>query len=256
MRAGPQRSPHAEANAHTRAPKRGRPDRRRGIAPALAPGVIHHDDSWRSGDGLVIDRQRRLMYAIDDRAGAIVRSHLDTHAREVWPSGGAPTQLLVGTDGSLFVTDRQAGTVALFSADHETLSVTLGGEPYGLAGSPDGRTVFVTLATKNEVVALAARDLSIQWRQTVADQPRPIAWAAGDLLLIGHLKASPLTVLDARHGGALGVVPLDNGPGGRRSTQVLEHREHRRARVGRASLRQYGCAQRWDPRNRDGRTRP
>ena len=94
------------------------------------------------------------------------------------------------------------------------VTAKLGGEPYGLARSDDGATLYVTLATDDAVVALDTYDFAVRWRVAVPPRPRSIVLDR-DRLLVGHVAESALTVLDPNTGETLPRVPLSALPGAR-----------------------------------------
>ena len=163
----------------------------------------------RTGGPVVLDPERRIVYVADGDRGELVAVDADAMTvREVRSVGAQPTQVVLGTDGTLFATVRGTGEVVAWSPDGALRTAHVGGEPWGVARSDDGRTLFVSLATDDEVVALDTRTLAQKWRTPVAARPRALAVTPSGRVLVGHVRESNLSVLDGRSGRALHDLPL------------------------------------------------
>jgi DNA-binding beta-propeller fold protein YncE len=182
------------------------------VATAIGPdGQMHTGGmpATRSGGPVVLDPERRIVYVADGDRGELVAVDADAMTvRDVRSVGALPTQLVLGTDGTLFATVRGTGAVVAWSRDGALRTAQVGGEPWGLARSDDGRTLFVSLATDDEVVALDTRTLAQKWRTPVAPRPRALAVTPSGRVLVGHVRESNLSVLDGGSGRALHELPL------------------------------------------------
>ncbi|HEY8210249.1 MAG TPA: hypothetical protein VIG99_22345 [Myxococcaceae bacterium] len=170
------------------------------------------------------------LYVADADRGEI--SVFDTGRPESEPvhrisTGDGPEQLVMGVDGTIFATVRRADRVIAVRPDGSTQSVSLPGEPHGLARDDAGKRLFVTLAAADEVVCLDAVTLKVRWSTPVPPNPRPITWLPSDELVIGHLQEGALTVLGGKGGEpkapvALPASGVDRGTPGRtlRPTQA------------------------------------
>jgi hypothetical protein len=159
-------------------------------------------EPWRTGSAIVLDEQRGLLYAADADRGVVTAYDATTLTPlRTFEVGEAPSQLVLGWDGAVFVAVRGAGLVVRLKLGEETPAGTwLGGEPWGIARSENGRTVFVTRETADEVVALDADTLEVRWRSSVAHAPRAVAVLPRGQLLVGHLQRRRVTGLDAATG--------------------------------------------------------
>lgn len=174
---------------------------------------------WRAGSALVFDERRGVVYAADADLGLVQSFTADLHPLGQWPVGATPSQMVLNRDGSLVVAVRGAGDVVRLEPDGISSRQHLGGEPWGLARSDDGSTVFVTLATGDEVVALDALTLDLRWRTAVSRGPRAIAALPSGVIVVGHLQTDSLTTVDGADGQLGRSVQLATDAG-RRATQV------------------------------------
>src|SRR5258706_3537457 len=150
---------------------------------------------WRTGTPLALDQAGGLLYAADADRGEVVvfeAADLRKPPRRI-PVGAGPAQLAVAPDGTHFVAAAPAGLLASVRPDGSARSIALGGEPYGLVISPDGASVFLTLATGDEVVAVDARELAVRWRTPVPPRPRSIVLSPAGFLAVGHVRLGQLT---------------------------------------------------------------
>ena len=166
------------------------------IAAVLSLPAHAGTQPWRSGAALALHGSH--LYVADADRGEI--SVFDTRRPESEPvrrisTGDGPEQLVMGVDGTIFATVRRADRVIAVRPDGSTQSVSLPGEPHGLARDDAGKRLFVTLAAADEVVCLDAGTLKVRWSTPVPPHPRPIAWLPSDELVIGHLQEGALTVL-------------------------------------------------------------
>src|SRR5689334_13756182 len=62
------------------------------------------------------------------------------------PAGTTPSTVSGGCTGTAYVTDEQAGAVSVITTATGAVSapITVGGAPYGVAITPDGKHVYVT----------------------------------------------------------------------------------------------------------------
>jgi mono/diheme cytochrome c family protein len=163
----------------------------------------------RTGSPLALDGQRRVVYLADgDRSELVAIDADQMTVRERRAVGEQPTQLVLGSDGTVFASIRGTGDVVAWSPSGELRRISVGGEPWGLARSDDGATVFVSLAADHEVVALDAQTLAPRWRTAVAERPRALAVTPAGRVLVGHVRHPALSVLDGRSGQRLHELPL------------------------------------------------
>lgn len=112
-------------------------------------------------------------------------------------AGAAPEQVVVGPDGRAYVTLRGLGRVAAIAPDGKLATAQAGLEPFGLALSADGRTLWVSVSGAGEVIAYDA--LSLTEKQRFKVDPDPRGLAAGpedDKLFVAHLTGRSVSVID------------------------------------------------------------
>ncbi|MFT7579059.1 MAG: YVTN family beta-propeller protein [Myxococcota bacterium] len=183
------------------------------LAAAELPDAVA--TPWTSGRALTVSGDSII--AVDRHNGDLVR--LDRHSLSVEQTvavGAAPEQVITGPAGNFFVTVRGTGEVARYSADLvETHRVEVGTDPFGIALSPDGHTVYVTLSTDQEVVALDAGNLEEVDRVETLDLPRGIAVSQEGWLLVVHQNDAAQTIPVDVDGGfvreALSTIALRDG---------------------------------------------
>jgi mono/diheme cytochrome c family protein len=168
-----------------------------------------------------IDR-RRVAVVADEEESAL--RFVDVESRAVISSTtleGAPGQMLLAPDGTLFVAVRGAaqviacrireGGVAEVVATHVTAD-----EPYGLALTPDASTLLVSTVVSPGLEAYAAKDLSPVFALALPRDPRSIVVSSdGARAFVTHAT-----------GGAVSVVDL--GADRKMRTVSLFERERRR----------------------------
>ena len=194
-------------------------------APALRDAVVR-PVSRSSGTTVAVAEVNRRRSAIvaDEEESAI--QLVDLERRTVVSTtrlGGAPGQLLLAPDGTLFVAVRGAAhVVALrFQVDGTTREIARHGtadEPFGLALTPDGSTMLVSTIIDPRLEALRAADLAPVFGIPLPRDPRSIAVASdGARAFVTHATGSIVSVVEV--GGA--------SPGRSRAIS-LDARERRR----------------------------
>jgi cytochrome c peroxidase len=170
-----------------------------------------------------LDR-RQLVLVADDEESAVQLVDVAAHAVvSTTKLDGAPGQMLLAPDGTLFVAVRGAAhVVALrFRADgtaHEVARHVTADEPFGLALTPDGATVLVTTVADPGVEALAANGLARAFMVPLPRDPRSVAVSEdGARAFVTHATGSVASVVD--------LVGADRG---KARAVSLDARERRR----------------------------
>lgn len=128
--------------------------------------VIHTFSDLRQPGGVL--SAGRLAVAVDVGDYTVTTYDLDTDTRVARvPAGKGPTHGVLAGLGRIAVTDTRGDQVLLYTLDplKQMGSVNLPGSPYGVAGDPSTKTVWVTLTGKNQLVGL----------DVGGDRPRVIA---------------------------------------------------------------------------------
>jgi YVTN family beta-propeller protein len=109
-----------------------------------------------------------------------------------------PRALAIAPDaGTIYVSGERAG--ALFAIDattHAVRSVHVGSEPIGVAVAPDGATIYVACSQDAAIVRVDAATLTASPPLAVDAEPWGLAWSADGALLVTHLLAPEITVID------------------------------------------------------------
>ncbi len=164
----------------------GAPPKHRGRAGgtmAIAPG-----EAWMAGADSDNDRVVVVSLARD-----AVR--LDHNVAV----GHAPAQVVIGSDGRLFVTERQANTVAVYDMASGALlcRASTPADPVGIALSPDERTVYVSSGIAHALTAIDTESFAQRWSFDVPREPRGIAVSHdGRVVYLAHLAGAPMSRVD------------------------------------------------------------
>jgi MYXO-CTERM domain-containing protein len=94
------------------------------------------------------------------------------------PVGAHPRTLAIGPDGSIWVSNQDAGTLSVLRADgalDTTIELGKGAAPFGVAMSPAGDSVFVSLQGSGEVVAFDTKSRAERARRRAGNFPAGLA---------------------------------------------------------------------------------
>jgi mono/diheme cytochrome c family protein len=176
--------------------------------PAHDTGIVAVSPLETPGGALLVDGG--VLYAVDALVGELSRLDPEFGALSVLPLGGGPTRL-VGSAAGLYSSLRGCGELVAVADDggalREVGRVSVGGEPAGLALSPDGATLYAALSMAGEVVALDAGSLSIQRRWSVAGEPRWLALSPdGEHLIVAPAYGDTLSHIDLTDGAMTDVT--------------------------------------------------
>ncbi|MEZ4268372.1 MAG: beta-propeller fold lactonase family protein [Myxococcota bacterium] len=113
--------------------------------------------AWTSSRALAVHDD--TLYVADDLNGAlVVLDRATLTIRRTVPVGARPSHVAVGPDGAAWVAVRGAGTVVRVDpgATSPSLSVTVGGEPFGIVLSPEADRVYVSDHAGGRLITLDA----------------------------------------------------------------------------------------------------
>lgn len=159
-----------------------------------------------------ITRDDALVYAADadlDRVFVV-----DTKTRQVVRTikvGRQPEKVLVGSDDTVYVTNRLERSVSIIRRgdDTEATRIQTAVEPVGLALSEDNKTLYVVNATSLEesdfgtLMAFDTATLAVKWETPVGSEPRGITMLAGGKVAVSLYKQGDLVMVDATSGKVL-----------------------------------------------------
>jgi DNA-binding beta-propeller fold protein YncE len=170
----------------------------------LDPPVGHAGAPQSAGGthGSTIARVAGGVLVIDEDSGELVRLDAERKVIARRAIGTGASQLAVDQARSrAFVVDRAADRVVIVDLAGNGLRV-LGDirtarEPFGVAVTPDGKTLLVTTVADRALTAYDAHTSSELWQAELAPEPRGVAISAdGKQALVGFLSGSALARLD------------------------------------------------------------
>ena len=155
------------------------------------------------------------LFVVDRDNRELVRLDRKTLARDnAVGLGGRPEQLVIGDDGSVFVSLRNGEVVKVSPELVIEARKKLGTEVYGIALSPDATTLYATLPLERELFTLDATDLEeVQSPITLLDTPRGVAASPNGWLMVVHqfAPAAQIAVTDNLPYDVTGETPLRIG---------------------------------------------
>lgn len=167
---------------------------------------------------------RRVAIVADETAGAIVVVDRSSNQPvSSTPIGGTPGQILIASNGVLFVAVRDGARVAAYrfrqgAKPYEIARHDTGDEPYGLAVTPDGSRLLVSSIMDSRLEVFRTSDLSTMFMTRVSRDPRSIVVTDdGKRAFVSHAAGSAVSVFD-----------LDDAVGHESRTIRLDMRERRR----------------------------
>jgi mono/diheme cytochrome c family protein len=170
-----------------------------------------------------VDGRRRAIVA-DEEESAIQLVDLETHAVvSTTKLDGAPGQILLAPNGTLYVAVRDAARVVALrlgedGTGREIARSDTPDEPFGLAMTPDGSTVLVSTILEPRLEALRAGDLAPMFGVPLPRDPRSIALTSdGARAFVTHAT-----------GSVVSVVEVSGSSPGKARTVALDTRERRR----------------------------
>lgn len=185
---------------------------RLGVAGMVVLGACQANDvdGIRSGSSSA-DYRDGFVYTADADNGTLNRVNTATGDVESFVLGLEPARVARIGD-RLFVTLRAAGKVVVVEDGKDGMQVVdevrVGGEPYGIVASPDGRFVYVAQSTADQVVELDASSLARGRQFRVTDQPRWLTMhPSGDALFVACAMNGSVFRIDLQE-GAVESVPL------------------------------------------------
>ena len=117
--------------------------------------VVHTFSDLRQPGGVLADGSTAVVVDVGDYT--VTTYDLDTEERVARvPAGMGPTHGALIGNGRIAVTDTRGDQVLLYTLDplKQIGSLALKGSPYGVAGDPTTKTVWVTLTGRNRLVGL------------------------------------------------------------------------------------------------------
>jgi len=179
--------------------------------PTSGPHVGHR------GSTVVVDVHGPLV--AERNAGSVVRADGDGNPVATLEFGGLLGEVVTDGGGTAFVADRAGNRlVRLDTSRSDTITESASApvaEPYGLALSPDGKTIYVTSIADHRLVALDTKTMKASWSVELRAEPRGVAVSPdGTRAMVGFLSS-----------GALAEVHLDTN-GDTVQWHALDPRDH------------------------------
>ena len=206
---------------------------------ALAPGCSSNSSAGGStaNGSLGVSRDDKLLYAADSDLDTLFVVDAKTQAvvSEI-AVGRQPEKVLVGPDGTVFVTNRLDRSVSVIRQGDtaESARIAVAVEPVSLGASTDGKTLYVVNATSltdsdfGTLMAIDTATLTIKWEVPVGHEPRAMTlmgdgkaaislYKQGDLVMVDLVSAkvtkSGTGLFNALNASALGIVTTSTGGG-------------------------------------------
>jgi DNA-binding beta-propeller fold protein YncE len=165
---------------------------------------------WSCSGTMAAATNRPVVLSLQTLEGLLSLVDMDTGELSTTAIGLEPTRLAC-LDDTMWVTLRGQGQVVRLvwqaqSTEFAELLLStefaeVGSEPYGIAVSQDGTSLYVALSREDAVVRLDARSLVEQERFAVGDEPRWIALDdAGKRLFVASAYQGRLSQVDLRTG--------------------------------------------------------
>ena len=139
---------------------------------------------------LVCVPEHGTLVELDRESGQVIRSIA---------VGGRPEQVVVGPDGTAFVTLRQSGMIARIDPGAATVSATAiaGTEPFGLALSIAADRLYVSASADDSLVVLSVPDLETLAVIPVTFRPRTVAVGLdGEVIVSGERGTASVVKAD------------------------------------------------------------
>lgn len=154
---------------------------------------------------------------IDAESGDLIRTTATGAPRDRLAIGRGAAQLVYEPrSATAYVADRAGDrvvVVAVGAALTERGHWPTPTEPFGLALSPDARTLLVTTVASRRLVAFDTGAGRERWQRALAAEPRGVAISPdGARALVSHLTTGTATRVDLGHDGATSPVPLSAVP--------------------------------------------
>ncbi len=159
----------------------------------------------RSAGSVALSRDDGLVYAVDgdtDRL-LVVDTAREQKLAEV-AVGRLPEQVLVGSDDTIYVTNRLGRSVSVIHKGDwsEAARIEVGVEPVGMALSTDGKTLLVVSSTAagtsdfGTLTAIDVATLQAKWVLPVGEEPRSVAVIDDRRAFVSLFKSGDLVEID------------------------------------------------------------
>jgi YVTN family beta-propeller protein len=151
-----------------------------------------------------------IVLSVDQHTAAVTDSDADSVVLLAVESGNAqiatrfatregPAQVLLSADGRAFVTERRSGSVSVYDprSGRRLCTTRVASDPFAMALSPDGTTLYVTSAVSAKLTAIDTSTLRTKWTTDTQREPRAIALTRdGSRAVVSHIAGRPVTVFD------------------------------------------------------------
>lgn len=160
----------------------------------------------RSSGSLALSQDDSILYAVDSDNGvlAIVEVNQPAATPTLVTVGKNPVRVIVGTDDTVYVANRDSNSVSVIRKGAREVSATLPTaiEPTGLALTSDGKHLLVTSnaakdnSTYGVLTAFDTNTLEQAWEIPVGEEPRAVAVVAGNKAVVSLYKQGELATVD------------------------------------------------------------
>ncbi|MBL8685617.1 MAG: hypothetical protein JNK05_40950 [Myxococcales bacterium] len=183
---------------HTQQPE---PPSQSCLLPGTSVGSLATSAPRASGS-IVLSVDQRTAAVADGDADSVVLLGVASGTAQIasrFATREGPAQVLLSADGRAFVTERRSGSVSVYdpSSGRRLCTTRVASDPFAMALSPDGATLYVTSAISAKLTALDTSTLRTKWTADTAREPRAIALTRdGSRAVLSHIAGRPVTVFD------------------------------------------------------------
>ncbi len=162
----------------------------------------------RASGSLALSADDSTVFAVDTDNGVLAVINPTTKEVRQVTVGKSPVRVIVGTDDTVFVSNRGDRSVSVVRKGDtaESARIPVGVEPSGMALSGDGKTLLVVSATaldrvdEGTLTAIDTGTLQKKWEVLVGEEPRAVAIIAGNRALVTLFKTGELVEVDLAKG--------------------------------------------------------
>lgn len=155
------------------------------------------------------------IYVASQGAGTMVALEAGAAARGApLPVARTPAQIAAGPDSRLYLThpDTRQITVVDGKAGAVLRTFSVPGQPFGIAVSRDGRSLFVGDWSGNRVIRIAAETGALEGAVTVGKDPAALVLDRAGRLYVADRESRQISVIDTGRMERVATVPVGEAP--------------------------------------------
>lgn len=156
-----------------------------------------------------------LVYVASQGAGAMVALEAGAAASGApLPVARSPAQIAAGPEARLYLThpDTRQITVVDGKAGSVLRTLSVPGQPFGIAASRDGRSLFVGDWSGNRVIRVDAATGGLEGEVAVGKDPAALVLDGGGRLYVADRESRQVSVIDTARMERIATVPVGEAP--------------------------------------------